>query len=192
MELRTLDDQRQEFARRRFLAMPLAGVVGWTIAGIAGLTLSPLLAVWALFIATGAIAYLGILISRYTGENFSDQSRPRNAFDALFFHTVGMSLLVYAIAIPFFLEDYTSLPMTIGILSGLMWVPLSWTIRHWVGIFHGVVRTAVILIAWYALPAHRFVAIPAVIIAVYLATIVILERRWRSTGPANGGGADAG
>lgn len=177
--LRSLDEQRTEFASRRGLAMPLAGAIVWTLIGIAGAFLPPILAVWSLFIGTGFIAYFGIQLSRFTGENFLDKDKPKNVFDNLFFHCVAMALLVYAIAIPFFRIDYTSLPLTVGILAGLMWVPLSWIIQHWVGIFHGVVRTILVTTAWYLAPHHRFVVIPAVIVGVYAVTIGILEQRWR-------------
>jgi hypothetical protein len=101
---RTLDEQRMEFARRHNIAMPLAGLIAWSVVGIGGATLPALLEVWLLFIVTGSIAYLGMFISRFTGENFLDRTRPKNAFDALFLYTIGMALLVYAIAIPFFLK----------------------------------------------------------------------------------------
>lgn len=186
--VRSLDQQRAEFSRRRFLAMPLAGSIAWLIAGIAGACLAPLYAVWALFIATGCIAYLGILLSRFTGENFLDKSRPKNAFDSLFMMTVLMSLLVYAIAIPFFLDDYTSLPLSVGILTGLMWLPVSWIIRHWIGIAHAVGRTAIVLAAWYLFPTQRFVVIPAVIVAIYILTMLVLETRWRQWQRADASG----
>jgi hypothetical protein len=176
----SLDEQRAEFASRRGLAMPLAGAIVWTLIGVAGALLPPILAVWSLFVGAGAIAYLGIVLSRYTGENFLDTNRPKNDFDSLFFHCVAMALLVYAIAIPFFRVDYTSLPLTVGILAGLMWIPFSWIIRHWVGIFHTLSRTLLVTAAWYLAPRHRFVIIPAVIVGVYAVTIVILEQRWRS------------
>ncbi|GET32556.1 hypothetical protein PbJCM13498_14190 [Prolixibacter bellariivorans] len=174
---RTLEEQRKEFASRKFLATPIAGIIAWLITGIAGMTLSPILTVWTLFIATGSIAYLGIVISKFTGEDFLDKTKPKNEFDTLFFLTVGQAVLVYSIAIPFFLIDYTSLPMTVGILTGLMWIPFSWMIKHWVGIFHSVVRTALVLALWYILPEYRFVAIPFVIILVYIVTIFILMNR---------------
>ena len=85
----------------------------------------------------------------------------------------------FAIAVPFLRRDYTSLPLTVGILSGLMWVPFSWIIQHWVGLFHGIGRTALVTASWYLFPEARFVAIPAVIVAIYAVTIVILEMRWR-------------
>jgi hypothetical protein len=178
--IRSLDEQRAEYARRRGLAMPLAGLIVWTLIGVAGAFLSPILAVWSLFIGAGVIAYLGMFISRFTGENFLDKKKPKNAFDSLFFHCVAMALLVYAIAIPFFRANYTSLPLTVGILAGLMWIPYSWIIQHWVGIFHTVTRTVLVTAAWYLAPHARFVVIPAVIVGVYLVTIVILEQRWRA------------
>ena len=177
--VRTLEVQQAEYKKSRFLAMPIAGSIAWLATGIAGLLLPPQQMVWALFIATGMIAYLGMFISRFTGENFLDKSRPKNAFSGLFMQTVVMSLLVYAIAIPFFLADYTSLPLTVGILTGLMWVPMSWALQHWIGMAHGIARTIAVLASWYLFPEDRFVVIPFVIVALYLAAIVVLELRWR-------------
>jgi hypothetical protein len=178
-ELTSLDYQRQQFAERRFLAMPLAGLVAWLIIGLAGLWLPAPVVVWVLYISTGSIAYLGILFSKFTGENFLAKNRPKNTFDRLFFLSMGMSLLVYAIALPFFRADYTSLPLSVGILAGLMWLPLSWIIEHWVGIFHGVARTVLVLGAWLAFPQQRFVVVPLVIVGMYVVTIAVLEQRWR-------------
>jgi hypothetical protein len=183
--LLSLDEQRMEFARRRGLAMPLAGLIAWSVVGVGGATLPAGPEVWLLFIVTGSIVYLGMFISRFTGENFLDRTRPKNAFDALFFHTVGMALLVYAIAIPFFLQDYTSLPLTVGILSGLMWVPVSWILEHWIGLFHGIARTLLVLATWYSFPHVRFVTVPAVIVGIYAITIFVLERRWRGINRAH-------
>ena len=176
---RTLEEQREEFSRRRFLATPLAGIIAWTITGVAGAFLPDFYAVWVLFIATGSIVYLSILISKFTGENFIDKNKPKNEFDGLFLYTVIQSVMVYAIAIPFFLLDYESLPMTIGILTGLMWIPFSWIIKHWVGFFHTLVRIALVVSLWYLFPNARFTVIPAAIILVYIITILILEVRRR-------------
>lgn len=178
--IRTLDQQRLEFSRRRMIAMPLAGTIAWTIVGISSLFLSPSQLVWVVFIATGSIAYLGMFLSKFTGENFLEKSKPKNSFDSLFFHTVAMSLLVYLIAIPFLRADYTSLPLTVGILTGLMWVPLSWIIQHWIGIFHGVARTISLVILWYLFPNDRFLFLPMAIVAIYIFTVIVLELRYRA------------
>jgi len=175
----TLEEQRASFARSPFLAMPIAGTIAWTAIGIAGLILPIRLASWALFIGTGMIFSLGLVVAKFTGEDLLGKQRPGNPFDALFMRGVVMAWLVFAIAIPFFHMDPTSLPLTIGILAGLMWLPFGWIIRHWVGTFHAVTRTVLCLVAWYAFPNHRFVVIPAVIVAIYLVSIAALVRRPR-------------
>lgn len=176
---RTLEEQRIEFANQKFLATPLAGLLVWTIIGVVGLFFSDFIAVWAIFIGTGSIVYLGLFLSKFTGENFLDKTKPKNEFDTLFLYTAGQAILVYSIAIPFFLLDYTSLPMSVGILTGLMWLPFSWIIKHWCGIFHTLTRTVLVLALWYLFPEHRFVAIPFGIVLIYLITLFILSKRPR-------------
>ncbi len=181
----TLDEQLADFQSRRFLAVPLAGTLVWSLIGIISLFATPFVAVWAIFIGTGSIVYLGLFLSKFTGEDFLDKSKPKNRFDALFMLTVVQAMAVYAIAIPFFLVDYTSLPMTVGILTGLMWIPFTWIGGHWIGLFHGLVRAALVLGAWYLFPAHRFTLIPLLIVLVYAVTIVTLEKRWRANNAQN-------
>lgn len=81
------------------------------------------LGAWILFIGTGSIVGVGLLVARWLGEDLLGKTRRNNAFDSLFFHTIVMAWLVYAIAIPFFMVEPTSLPLTVGILTGLMGVP---------------------------------------------------------------------
>ena len=174
---RTLEEQRIEFSNQKFLATPLAGLIVWTIIGITGVFFSDFVSVWSIFIGTGSIVYLGLFLSKYTGENFLDKTKPKNEFDTLFLFTAGQAILVYSIAIPFFLIDYSSLPMTVGILTGLMWLPFSWIIKHWSGIFHALTRTILVLILWYLLPEYRFIAIPFGIVLIYIITLIILKNR---------------
>lgn len=175
--MNSLDQQLADFRRNRMIAMPIAGTIAWAGIGVAGALLPMRAAAWAVFIGTGMIFSLGLLVARFTGEDLMGKKAP-NFFDRVFFHGVVQAVLVYAIAIPFFLVEPTSLPMTVGILTGLMWVPISVLLGHWVGLFHAFTRTVLIVAAWYLLPDQRFVAIPAIIVAVYLVTIYVLERRF--------------
>jgi hypothetical protein len=177
---RSLDEQHAAFLRTKFLAMPIAGTIAWTGIGIAGALLSLEGAVWATFIGTGLIFYLGVLVSKFTGEDLLGQRSQGNFFDRLFLSTIGMAVLVYAIAIPFFMVQPRSVPLSVGILAGLMWLPFSVMIGHWVGYFHAISRTLLVVIAWFVFPAQRFVLIPAIIVAIYLVTIAVLVRRART------------
>lgn len=175
----TLEEQRAEFVRGPGIAMPIAGAIAWTLIGVAGAFLPTLLAAWALFIGTGSTFGLGLLIARFTGEDLLGNTRKNNTFDRLFLLNILMAWLVFAIAIPFFMIEPTSLPLTVGILAGLMWVPYSWILQHWIGVAHGVARTVLVMTAWYVFREHRFVAIPAVIVGIYLVTIYVLATRSR-------------
>jgi hypothetical protein len=175
----TLDQDLALFRQRRFLAMPLAGAIAWSGVAIAGALLPLKTACIVLFMLTGCIAYLGMALSRLTGENFMDKSRPKNRFDSLFMATVAQAVLVYSIALPFYALEPSSLPLTVGILTGLMWLPFGWMVGHWVPMAHTVGRTLAIVAVWYAFPAQRMVLIPLVVVAAYLPTMWWLERRWR-------------
>lgn len=176
---KTLEEQKTEFKRRKLIAMPIAGTLAWLAVGVSSLYLSPEHTVWVLFIATGSIVYLGMFISKLTGESMMDRKKPKNVFDNLFFLTVAQAIAVYSIALPFFMTDYTSLPLSVGILTGLMWFPLSWIIDHWIGVFHALFRILIIIALWYIFPEYRFTTIPFSIVALYLFTIVVLMRRYR-------------
>ena len=169
----TLRELRADFGRNRFLAMPVAGVLGTMLpTGSASI---------ALFICTGATFPLGILIGRFIGE---DLLETRTELDRLFGYAVLMSNLVWSIAIPFWLVEPTSLPLSVGVLAGLMWIPFSWLVKHWVGLFHAISRTVLCAAAWFVFPRQRFVVIPAIIVAIYLVTIVIiLKRPWEQPSP---------
>lgn len=185
METLTLEQHRSQFANRRFLAMPLTGMLVWSAMAVTGALLPPQQAIMALFIGTGSIVYLAMLMARLTGEKMTFNKTQKNPFDSLFLYGVVMAALVYAIAIPYFLADYRSLPFTIGILTGLMWLPLGWIIQHWIGLFHAVARTACCTLAWVVAPEHSFVTMPLIIVATYAISIVTLERRWRKLQPHN-------
>ncbi len=172
----TLSELRAEFGRSRILAMPAAGAIAWTVVGLAGILL-PAIAWLALFICTGMIFPIGLMVARLLGEDLTGAQRENNELDRLFMYTVLMASMVWAIAIPFFMIEKSSLPLSVGILAGLMWIPYSWIVQHWIGLFHGISRTVLVVAAWYLVPQLRYVAIPAVIVIIYMITIFVLATR---------------
>lgn len=123
-----------------------------------------------------AVFPLGLLISRFVGEDLFG-AKGQNELDRLFVQGLLMASLVWCIAIPFWMIEPSSLPLSAGILAGLMWVPLSWILQHWVGLFHAIARSILVVLAWFLFPGHRFIVIPAIIVVVYLVSIVALATR---------------
>lgn len=176
----SLDQQLHDFRQRRFLATPLAGTLVWLVLIFTGLFCNAKAQVLAVFIGTGSIVYLALLLSRFTGEHIRFQTKQhRNFFDTLFLSAVGMSFLVYAIALPYFMQNFRALPFAVAVLTGLMWLPMSVLIQHWIGLLHAVIRTVLCTAAWILYPEHSFVLQPVIVVAIYAFTIVVLERRWQ-------------
>jgi hypothetical protein len=179
MQHRSLDQDFEAFRQRRFLAMPLAGTIAWALIAAAGQLLDARWHLLTVYIATGFIAYLGMGLSKLTGEDFMSKENKRNRFNSLFMLCVGQALLAYAIALPFaFLQPHSAV-FTVGMLTGFMWLPCAWLIGHWVGAFHAIARTGLILAAWLLAPDQGMVWVPAIVLAMYAITITMLERRWR-------------
>src|SRR5260370_38269285 len=89
-----VDEQRGEFASNRFLAMPIAGTIAWTLIGVGGAFLPVGLAAWVLFICTGMIFGMGLVVARFLGEDLLGKTRNANEFDRLFMLTVTMAWLM--------------------------------------------------------------------------------------------------
>jgi len=172
----TLGELRAEFGQSRFLAMPIAGTLAWSVAGILGAILPTDSASLALFICTGFIFPLGLLIAHLTGEDLLG-TKSNNELDRLFGLTILMANFVWGIGIPFYMIEPSSLPLSVGIFLGLMWIPFSWMIQHWIGMFHAIARTALVVAAWLLFPDLRFVLIPALIVIIYLISIYVLIKR---------------
>lgn len=179
-ETLTLEQERALFKQNRFIAMPLAGTLVWAFIGLTAPFVSELVITWMLYIGTGAIFYLGAGLSYLTGERFFAKDKVITSFDRLFFVGLIMSLMVFAIALPVAAIDHTTVPLSIGILAGLMWMSLSWAIQHWVGYFHTISRTVLIVAAWYLFPDARVEAISSVIVAVYVVSLYALEQRYKT------------
>ncbi len=178
--VKSIEQQLVEFRQRRFLAMPLSGMIVWTLLIFTGLLLPAYEAVMAVFIGSGSIIYLAMLVSRFTGERIRfEKASERNFFDSIFLATMVMSLLCFSLAIPFFQQDYRSLPFTLAVLSGLMWLPISTLLGHWVGYVHTLLRVSLCTLAWYLAPEHSFVLQPMIVVLCYGVSIVGLERRWQ-------------
>ena len=178
----TLEQQRADFASRKFLALPISGTIAWLAVAACGVVFSgnEFALALSLFIATGSIFYLALIVERFTGEDILGRRREKNEFDKFFFLAAVQALAVYAIAIPFFLIERSSLPLSVGILTGLMWVQFSGFTSHWIGYAHAASRTLVVLLLWYSFPDSRYIAVPLGVVAIYLMTIVLLINR---TGP---------
>lgn len=60
---KTLDQYRDEFKQKKLITMPLSGMIVWAILGITALFIPSQQMVLPIYIGTGSIFYLALLLS---------------------------------------------------------------------------------------------------------------------------------
>lgn len=172
----TLAALRRDFERRtnRSMSMPIAGLVVWTLVGLAGLVLPLRAAVLVMVAATGAIFPIALAVARLRGEALV--SNP-NALARLMGLCIVMVNLLWAVHLPLMAGAADYVPLTLGIALGLHWVVYSWIVQHRVGLVHAILRTGLVLGAWLLWPQHRVAAVAGAVVIAYAVSLAMMARR---------------
>jgi hypothetical protein len=172
----TLNELRTNFEREtnRSLSMPIAGAFVWLVIAMCGYLLSEHLAIIAMLFGTGLIFPIALLIGKLRHENLTDRANPLSRLMGI---SVLMVNLLWAVHLPLLVGAPRFFPLSLGIGLGIHWIVYSWIIQHPIGLIHALVRTGLIVTAWSVFSTHRMTAVPAVIVLVYLFSIIVMTRR---------------
>src|ERR1035437_8917542 len=172
----TLYDLRLAYEQEtnRSLSMPLAGAFVWLAIAVFGWLLPENRAAVAMLFGTGLIFPVALLIAKFRRENLTGRLNPLSRLMGM---TVLMVNLLWAVHLPLLLGAPRFFPLSLGIGLGIHWIVYSWIIQHPVGLIHAMLRTGLVVTAWSAFPNGRMLAIPAVIVMVYLISLVMMARR---------------
>ena len=172
----TLDELRVDFERtsNRSMSMPIAGAIAWSVVAILSVMLEFQFALVATFICTGMIFPVAIGIGKIRGEEVLSNKNPMAKLMGMCAFMVN---LLWAVHIPLFLYAPQFVPLSLGISIGLHWIVYSWIIQHPLGIIHAVLRTILIVLAWFVFAEHRLTSISLVIVFVYLLTLYQMNNR---------------
>lgn len=157
----------------RSLSLPLAGALVWLAIGTCGYLLPNRATVVMLF-GTGLIFPVALLIAKLRQENLTGRLNPLSRLMGM---SVLMVNLLWAVHLPLLLGAPRFFPLSLGIGLGIHWIVYSWIIQHPVGLIHAILRTGLVVTVWSAFPNGRMVAVPAVIVMVYLVSLVWMARR---------------
>lgn len=172
----TLEELRADFeeSSKRSLSMPIAGAIYWFVIAVLSTLVSERMGLLVLLFGSGLIFPIALAISKITKEKvFSSQ----NPLGKLMGFSVLMVNLLWAVHIPLFLYAPEFLTLSIGIGLGLHWIVYSWIIQHPLGLIHAVLRTGLILLAWFLFPESRLLAIGLAIVFVYSLSIFQMATR---------------
>lgn len=167
---------RNEFEQEagRSLALPIAGAIVWSMAGIAALFLPAQIAAYVLLFGSGAIFPIGLAVARLLGENPMANNNPLSRLMGL---CVLMVNLLWALHLTFLFTEASFFPLSLGIGLGLHWVVFSWIIGHPVGTIHAVLRTVLATALWWLLPVNPITAVALGVVVAYGYSIFVLSRR---------------
>jgi hypothetical protein len=174
--MHSLDQLRSDFERKtnRAMSMPIAGLVIWALIGALSLVLSYRNALVAMFAATGAIFPLAVMIAKLRREELTSSANPLAKLMGM---CILMVNLLWAVHLPLYFGAPDFVPLSLGIALGLHWIVYSWIIQHPLGVIHAVLRTALLLVVWQALPRQRILATSLVIVLVYAISLIQMQRR---------------
>jgi hypothetical protein len=177
----TLDEYRNEFEQssNRSVSMPMAGTIIWGLVAFLSTQFDEKIALYILLFATGGIFPIALVIAKIRKENLVSSSNPLAKLMGL---CILMVNLLWAVHIPLLLNAPEFVPLSLGIGLGLHWVVYSWIVKHSLGLIHAVLRSILIVLAWYLFPNDRLLTISSVIVLTYLITIFqMLTRDIQST-----------
>ena len=159
--------------------MPLAGTMVWLIVGLVSLKLEYKLSVYILLFATGAMLPIALVIARFRKEALLASVNPLSKLMGL---CVLMVNLLWGVHFPLVFLAPEFVPLSLGVGLGLHWVVYSWVIGHPLGIIHAVLRTFLVVGAWFFFPESRIFAVSlAVVFAYSISLIQMLTRKIENT-----------
>lgn len=172
----TLEDCREEFEKEanRSLSMPVAGMIVWAAIGLASLQFPENISVYVLLFGTGAIFPIALIMASMRKEVLLSSKNP---FAKLMGMSVLMVNLLWGVHIPLVLNAPEFVPLSLGIGLGLHWIVYSWIIQHPLGVIHAVLRTVLVVAAWYIFPESRIFAVSFAIVLAYSLTLYQMYSR---------------
>ncbi|MBU6371492.1 MAG: hypothetical protein KJS97_02100 [Alphaproteobacteria bacterium] len=166
-------DRLASYARLRGgFPIPLAGAAYWAVLAGAGTMLDLrgwiTIAMWG----SGAIFPLALLLAAIFRCDFM---RDRTATSDLLFPTFASMFLFWPMLIPALQTAPELGPLILAIGMSIHWPVIGWSYAR-SGLFtaHAVVRAALVLAIWTALPDARLTLLPAAVAGVYLVTVAAM------------------
>ena len=162
--------ERKRFAIRTngVICAPLAGGIYWTALALASQLVSTDLWCLIAFAGSGTIFPLALALQKPTGSNMWIKDTPLTDPGTYAYANMALG---WAIVIPAFHVSLELVPLALGVGMSLHLVGTAWSMNLKSYLYHPLIRAAVVVALWYALPDLRYLAIPIAVAFIYFATI---------------------
>lgn len=170
-----LSDLRQNFLATSTTSMPLAGLILWALAAIAGQMLTPKMLAYSVAFGSGMIFPFALLIDRLRGRNLMAGGR-ENPLTGLFLQCIGMIVMLWPLVILGAVQNPTFIVLGAAIIAGLVWIPYGWAANDPVGMRHAIGRSLLCYAAYVLTPAAmKGSAICLAVVACYVYSLMTMR-----------------
>ncbi|MBL8514861.1 MAG: hypothetical protein JNJ55_12795 [Betaproteobacteria bacterium] len=175
-----LSTLRQDFLDTSTTSMPLSGLILWSLAGVAGLYLSPKTMAWSVAFGSGLIFPLALLIERLRGRNLMSGAKD-NPLTGLFMQGIVMAVMLWPLVILGAKAQPTLIVLGAAVIAGLVWIPYGWAANDPAGLRHAIARTLLCYAAYIWMPAaYKASAICLVVVGCYVYSLATMRRPGRT------------
>lgn len=172
----SLNVLKADFLATTTQSMPYSGIILWTIAGIAGLFLSPHQLAYGVAFGSGLIFPLAMLIDRLRGRNLLAGGRD-NPLTGMFLQSIIMVVLLWPLVILGATGKPTLIVLGAALLTGIIWIPYGWAADDPVGMRHAIARAVLSYAAYIFMPAaYKGSAICAAVLVCYFYSLALMRR----------------
>ncbi len=172
----SLNTLKANFLATSTQSMPIAGMIFWSAAFMAGLLVTPEHLAFGVAFGSGAIFPLGVLIDKSRGRNLMPQGRD-NPLMQMFLQSLAMIVLLWPLVILGGLDRPTFIVLGVSILTGIVWIPYGWAAEDPVGMRHAIARGVLCYCAYIFVPAaYKGSAICAAVVLCYFYSMLKMRR----------------
>lgn len=172
-----LAELRERFLATSTISMPLAGLIVWSVLGVAALFVPKALVGWMAVYVMAAILPLAFAIEKLRGRN--PFVKDDNPISKLFFQSIiGIGLMFpLVIGAADAAGDPNIMVLGVAILAGIVWIPYAWGANDPVGLRHAIARAVGCYLAfWFSPDDLRPTFICAVVALSYIYSLAAMRK----------------
>ncbi|MEP3052192.1 MAG: hypothetical protein ABJP48_05545 [Erythrobacter sp.] len=175
----SLPDARRDYLANSTTAMPIGGLIAWSLLAIALFAFSDHLPPWAPFVAAALPVPIALLIDKVRGTIGVWSQGNDNPIAKLFLQSIWIITLLIPLLFIAAQQsgDADLLVLGMGILAGVVWVPHGWGANDPAGFRHFLMRAVLCYAVYLFAPEPiRGAAIAAAVAAIYIYALIAMKK----------------
>ena len=167
---------KEDFLATSTLSMPYAGIIFWSIAGVAGVFLTSKQLAYGVAFGSGLIFPLAVLIDKLRGHNLL-KGGTENPLTGMFLQSIFMVVLLWPLVILSAAGKPLVIVLGTSILTGMVWIPYGWAADDPIRLRHAIARAVLSYAAYIFVPApYTGSAICATVLVCYCYSLLKMRQ----------------